>query len=151
MSLLVLLGTVGAGIGLAAGLAFNLHLARSLGMPLAATLVNFGVGALLLFGLWLLGLDGARPTHMPPLWTLLGGLLGATYVTLSLVGAARLGVGTSTIAVTFGQVVGALLISGLGWFGQLPQRPSVTDLLSAGLLLAAVAVLSRDREKAATK
>jgi bacterial/archaeal transporter family-2 protein len=146
VNLLVILGTLGAGIGLAAGLAFNLRLAKSLGMPMAAPLVNFAVGAAALLGLWVLGVDGARPSNLPPLWTLLGGLLGSSYVTLSLIGAARLGVGVSTVAVTFGQVVGALVISGLGWFGQTPQRPTLTGLLSAALLLGAVAVLTRDRQ-----
>lgn len=148
MSLAVLLGTIGAGLGLSAGLAFNLRLARSLGTPLAATLVNFTVGAALLLGLWLLGVDGARPDALPPLWTLLGGLLGATYVTLSLIGAARLGVGLSTVAVTLGQVLGALLIGAAGWLGQTPQRPTLTAWLSAALLLGAVALLARDRQRA---
>jgi bacterial/archaeal transporter family-2 protein len=147
MNLLVVIGTLGAGIGLAAGLAFNLRLARALGIPLAATLVNFLVGALVLFVLWWLGLDGARPAHFPPLWTLIGGLLGSTYVTLSLVGATRLGVGVSTVAVTFGQVVSAVLITGLGWFGQSLQAPTWQGVLSALLLLAAVAVLANDRER----
>jgi bacterial/archaeal transporter family-2 protein len=147
MNLLVVIGTLGAGIGLAAGLAFNLRLARGLGIPLAASLVNFLVGASVLFMLWLLGLDGTRPTQFPPVWTLIGGLLGSTYVTLSLVGAARLGVGVSTVAVTFGQVVSALLITGLGWFGQSPQAPTWQGVLSAVLLLTAVAVLASDRER----
>lgn len=147
MNLAVVLGTIGAGIGLAAGLAFNLRLARALGMPLAASLVNFVVGAALLLGLWLLGLDGTRPNAVPPLWMFMGGLLGASYVTLSLIGAARLGVGVSTVAVTFGQVVSALVITGLGWFGQTPQAPSLPSVLSAVLLLGAVALLANDRER----
>lgn len=147
MNLIVLLSTLGAGLGLSAGLAFNLRLARALGTPLAATLVNFVVGAVLLFSLWSFGLDGARPSTFPPFWTLFGGLLGATYVTLSLVGAARLGVGVSTVAVTLGQVLGALLITAVGWFGQTPQRPTWTALVSAALLLGAVALLSLDRER----
>lgn len=147
MNLLVILGTLGAGIGLAAGLAFNLRLAKSLGMPLAATLVNFVVGASALLGLWLLGVDGARPSSLPPLWTLLGGLLGSSYVTLSLIGAARLGVGVSTVAATFGQVVSALVITSFGWFGQASQRPTLTGIFSAALLLAAVVVLTRDRQQ----
>jgi bacterial/archaeal transporter family-2 protein len=142
----VVLGTIGAGLGLAAGLAFNLRLARALRMPLAASMVNFLVGATLLFTLWFFGLDGTRPSGLPPLWMLIGGLLGATYVTLSLVGAARLGAGVSTVAVTLGQVLGALIITALGWFGQTSQRPTWTGLLSALLLLAAVVVLAKDRE-----
>ncbi len=151
MNIVVLLGTVGAGIGLAAGLAFNLRLAKALKMPLAATLVNFMVGAMMLFGLWLLGVDGTRPDSFPPLWMIGGGLLGASYVTLSLVGAAKLGVGVSTVAVTFGQVVGALIITALGLFEQKPQLPSLTSILSAVLLLAAVFILTKDRTNHAQK
>jgi bacterial/archaeal transporter family-2 protein len=73
-------------------------------------------------------------------------LLGSTYATLSLVGAARLGVGVSTVAVTFGQV-SALVITGSGWFGQLPQSPTWQGVLSAVLLLAAVAVFASDHER----
>ncbi len=151
MSLLVVLGTVGAGVGLSAGLAFNLRLARALGTPLAATLVNFAVGGALLFTLWLLGVDGARPAALPPLWMLPGGLLGATYVVLSLAGAARLGVGLGTVAATLGQVAGALVITGAGWLGQAPQRVTPARVLSAVVLLGAVALLAWDRERAARR
>jgi bacterial/archaeal transporter family-2 protein len=147
VNLLVILATLGAGIGLSAGLAFNLRLAGALGTPLAATLVNFVVGASVLLCLWFVGVDGSRPSSFPPLWMLLGGLLGATYVTLSLMGAAWLGVGVSTVAVTLGQVLGALVITAAGWLGQTPQRPTWTALLSAVLLLGAVALLARDRER----
>lgn len=147
MNVLVLLATVGAGIGLSAGLAFNLKLAKSLKTPLAASLVNFVVGASLLLLLWFLGLDGKRPTSFPPVWMLLGGLYGATYVTLSLITAARLGVGVSTVAVTLGQILGAMVITSAGWFGQKPQLPSWTAILSAMLLIGAVALLAKDRER----
>lgn len=147
MSLLVVLGTAGAGVGLSAGLAFNLRLARALGTPLAASLVNFAVGAGVLLALWAVGVDGARPSAAPPLWTLAGGVFGATYVVLSLASAARLGVGVGTVAVTLGQVLGALVVTGAGWLGQTPQRPTGSALLSAALLVAAVGVLAADRAR----
>lgn len=147
MNLLVLLATVGAGIGLSAGLAFNLRLAKALKTPLAASLVNFVVGASVLLLLWVFGLDGTRPTSFPPVWMLLGGLYGATYVTLSLITAARLGVGVSTVAVTLGQILGAIVITSAGWFGQAPQPPSWTAMLSAVLLVSAVGLLAKDRER----
>jgi bacterial/archaeal transporter family-2 protein len=147
MNLLVIFATVGAGIGLSAGLAFNLRLAKALGTPLAASLVNFIVGASVLLWLWFFGLDGARPSSFPPMWMLLGGLCGATYVTLSLITAARLGVGVSTVAVTLGQILGALVITSAGWLGQTPQHPSWTAILSAVLLIGAVALLAKDRER----
>ena len=146
MTLLVILATIGAGVGLAGGLAFNLRLAKALKTPIAASLVNFSVGASVLLLLWVLGVDGTRPTAMPPLWMLIGGLLGSSYVTFSLISAGRLGAGLSTVAVTFGQVVGALVITGFGWLGQAAKAPNLLSLLSAVLLLAAVALLARDRE-----
>lgn len=151
MNPVLLLGTVGAGVGLAAGLAFNLRLARALGSPLAASLVNFGVGAAVLFCLWLLGVDGARPAAFPAAWMLLGGLCGATYVTLTLAGAARLGVGLSTVAVALGQVLGALFTGAAGVLGQASRRPTLAEVLSAALLVTAVALLGRDRERAAAR
>jgi bacterial/archaeal transporter family-2 protein len=146
MNLLVILATVGAGVGLSAGLAFNLRLAKALGTPLAASLGNFVVGASVLLCLWFFGLDGVRPSSFPPLWMMLGGLFGATYVTLSLITAARLGVGVSTVAVTLGQILGAMVITSAGWLGQTLQRPTWTAILSAGLLMVAVALLAKDRE-----
>lgn len=146
MNPVIVLATVGAGFGLAAGLAFNLRIARALGVPVAATLVNFltGMGTVLLF--WLLGVGRHALSGDPAPWMLLGGLFGATYVTLALVTAARLGAGVSTVAVTLGQVLGALVIGAGGWLGQEARLPSPGALLSAALLLAAVAVLARDRE-----
>lgn len=148
MNWLVLLGTVGAGLGLSLGAAFNLRLLQSVRVPLAASLVNFAGGALVLLALWALGLDGHRPDHWPPVWTLMGGLLGATYVTLNIVGAARYGIGVSTVAVTLGQVLGALLITSQGWFGQRAQPLNWQAWLSAALLLGAVGLLARDRMQA---
>ncbi|GAA5533541.1 DMT family transporter [Deinococcus aluminii] len=147
MNLAVLLGTLGAGVGLAAGLAFSVRLSGALGSPLAATLVNFLVGGVLMVVLWGLGLDGARPAQLPEGWMLTGGLLGAAYVTLSLLVAARLGVGVSTVAVTLGQLLGALVIPALGWLGQTRQAPTPGGLLSAALLAVAVALLASDRQQ----
>lgn len=145
MNLLILLGTIGAGLGLSAGAAFNLRLLHEVRVPLASTLVNFLGGTLLLFLLWGLGVNGARPDHWPPAWMLIGGLLGSTYVTLNLIGAARLGIGVSTVAVTLGQVLSALIITSQGWFGQAARQPTPQAWLSAALLLCAVALLGLDR------
>jgi bacterial/archaeal transporter family-2 protein len=145
MSPLLVFATIGAGIGLAGGLAFNLRLAKALKVPLGASFVNFVVGASVLLLLWAAGLDGARPSVLPPAWMLIGGLLGSTYVTLSVIGAARLGVGLSTVAVTLGQVLGAALITAFGLFGQRAQSPNWTTVASALLLIGAVALLGRDR------
>ena len=147
MSLVFLLGTVGAGVGLSAGLVFNLRLAGALGTPLAASLVNFAVGAAVLLALWLAGVDAATASALPPAWMLSGGLLGAMYVTLNLASAARLGTGVTTVTVTLGQVTSASLVTAAGWLGQTAQRPDAPGVLSAALLVGAVALLVKDRER----
>jgi bacterial/archaeal transporter family-2 protein len=144
----IILATFGAGFGLAAGLAFNLRLSRALGTPLGSTLANFWIGAITLLSLWLLGVGGTRPSELPPFWMLLGGMVGATYVALSLISALRLGVGLGTIAATFGQVLSAQIITALGWLGQSAKPPSILSVSSAVLLLLAVALLAKDREQA---
>ncbi|WP_291423841.1 DMT family transporter [Deinococcus sp.] len=146
MNWLVVLGTLGAGLGLSGSAAFNLRLLQAVRVPLAASLVNFSGGAALLLLLWACGIDGHRPDHWPAAWMFIGGPLGAIYVTVNIIGAARFGIGVSTVAVTLGQVLGALLISSLGWFGQHAQRPSWQAWLSALLLLGAVGLLAQDRQ-----
>jgi bacterial/archaeal transporter family-2 protein len=148
MNFPIILATLGAGFGLAAGLAFNLRLSKALGTPLGSTLANFWIGAVTLLSLWALGVGGIRPSQIPPPWMFLGGMVGATYVTLSLVSALRLGVGVGTIAATFGQVLSAQVITALGWLGQNPKPPSLMAVGSAVLLLLAVALLAKDREQA---
>lgn len=147
MNAIVVVAAIAAGIGLAGGLAFNLRLAAAVKTPLAASLVNFLVGAAACICVWFIGVDGAIPAATPAPWMLLGGVFGASYVTLSLITATRLGVGISTVAVTLGQVLGAALITGLGWFGQPAQAPSWTTIVSALLLLGAVGMLAEDRRR----
>ncbi|WP_211238297.1 DMT family transporter, partial [Deinococcus pimensis] len=51
----------------------------------------------------------------------------------------------STAAVTLGQIIGARVIDHYGLLGQAVREVSAADLLGAALLLAAVALLARDR------
>lgn len=143
-----LLGTLGAGLGLSLGLVFNVRLSAHARHPVLATLVNF-VTALCVTGtLTLLGVLG--PAGVPgaaPWWLFGGGLVGATYVTLTLLTARRLGVAISTAGVTLGQILGARIIDAFGLLGQ-PSRPvSGAALLGAGMLFAAVLLLARERAR----
>ncbi len=146
--LAALLGTVGAGLGLSMGLVFNVRLAQHTGHPVLASLVNFLVAFVLTSVLALLGILGTAhlPSHAP-LWALGGGLVGATYVTLTLFTARALGVAASTAGVTLGQILGARLIDAFGLLGQQVRPVSSAALFGVLLLFLAVAVLARERAR----
>lgn len=146
----VVLGTIGAGLGLSAGVALNVRLAQALRTPIAATLVNFIVGGTVLTTLWLAGVDPAVAGARGAPWMYAGGLLGVAYVSSSLVVGGRLGIALGTIAVTLGQITGALVIAGFGLLGQAQRAPSFLSLGSALLLVAAVALLASDRARMAS-
>ena len=144
--LAALLGTVGAGLGLSVGLVFNVRLAQHAGHPVLASLVNFLVAFVLTSVLALLGILGMAhlPTHAP-LWAFGGGLVGATYVTLTLFTARALGVAASTAGVTLGQILGARLIDALGLLGQQVRPVGSAAVIGVVLLFLAVGILARER------
>lgn len=143
--LAILLGTLGAGFGLSLGLALNLRLSAHTRQPMLASFINFAGGLAVMSTLSLLGVMGPAAWPAAPWWAFLGGVVGAAYVTLTLLSAARLGVAASTAAVTLGQLAGARLIVGFGWLNQPTRILSLTDVLGAALLLVAVALLARER------
>lgn len=148
--LAALLGTLGAGLGLTVGLALNVRLAAHARHAVLASLVNFLVGLVITALLARLGVGGAARAPLGvPLWVLLGGAVGAAYVTATLFTARALGVAASTAAVTLGQILGARLIDAYGLLGQSVRPVGTADLLGAGLLFVAVVLLARERGRAA--
>ncbi len=133
-----------AGVAVALQQAANGQLARATGEPLVAGMINFVVGlaALLLLAGVVTGFHAPRGWSAPPAeW--LGGLLGATIATGTAILVSRLGVLRLMIAVTAGQVAGALVIDLVA-----PVRgEGVTAATAAGVVLAfgAVALTARDR------
>jgi transporter family-2 protein len=101
--------------------AANAWLARGVGGPIAATIISFATGLMVL-----LLLNGAvfrqfpvvadlRAQPLPLLW--IGGILGATYVSANVFLAPRLGASASLCFVIAGQLVAAMTIDRLGLFG----------------------------------
>jgi bacterial/archaeal transporter family-2 protein len=143
--IVALLGSIGAGLGLSVGLAFNVRLAAHTGDTVLASLINFVGGALVTGILFAIGIGATRDATVAPLWAYLGGAVGAVYVTLALFTARQLGVAASTAAVTLGQVAGARLIDAFGWLGQVQHAVSLADIAGTILLFAAVVLLSKER------
>jgi len=118
----------------------NAEAASRLGHPLAAATMSFCVGTMVL--LLLTAVFARSGTHLGalktmPLYMLIGGgLLGAIYVTVTLVLAPRIGVAAVMALGIAGQLVTALLIDRLGLFELLERG------LSAGRVSGAVLVLA---------
>lgn len=138
---LVLIALGGVAIALQAPI--NAALSRSVGSPVAAAAVSFGVGFILLVALTFVGGSGAfGRLASVPVWQLAGGLLGAFYVWSMVSVVAGLGVVTAMAALIFGQLTAALLLDASGAFGIAVQTISLQRVLAV-LLVGAGLILSR--------
>jgi len=134
---------VGAGLTIQVGM--NATVRMTIGSPILATIVNFGVG---LAALVLLAVaSGARmvpgSAAVVPAWAWLGGLLGAAYVAATTVLGPKLGAATLLALTLAGQMMAALLVDHYGVIG-FPQNPlTPTRLLGTALLVVGVLLIMR--------
>ena len=119
----------------------NSRLGRDLGSVQAATF-SFVVGtialalvALLFYG----GLGSFGQAAKAPSWALVGGLLGAVYVTVAIITVRTLGVSGLTAIVIAGQLAAAVVIDRFGLLGIAKQPIGVSRIV--GLVLLVVGVL----------
>jgi transporter family-2 protein len=142
--LLPLLGILVGGVFLASQAPINAALAKSLGDPVLAACISFGIGFVVLAVLS--AVRGAWPSGSAmataPWWSWLGGLLGAFYVAVVIWGVPQLGVVSTVAALVFGQVAAALILDAVGAFGLPVQAITWQRLLAAGMILGGL-VLSR--------
>lgn len=122
----------------------NAGLGRSTG-SLAAALVSFAVGTVALTAIVVLsGKAGGLGSASDVSWYyLIGGLLGAVYVTNALIAVAAIGAGGVAAATITGQLVASVTIDRLGLFGleEVPLSPE--RLLGVALLLAGTFLVVR--------
>lgn len=136
---LILTAVAGGLIALQAPI--NAGLGRSTG-SLPAALVSFGVGTIALAAIvGLSGEGGGLGSIFDVSWYyLLGGLLGAVYVTNALIAVSAIGAGGVAAATITGQLVASVAIDRLGLFGLdqvalTPSRVAGVALLLAGTVL----------------
>ena len=137
MEWLLLFVALGVGVFLPLQAGINAELRIWIGHPLQAALVSFVVGtlALLLLNLGLrLPIGGTENLGGAPWWVWVGGLLGATYVTMTVVLAPRLGAAAMLGAVMTGQLIGSLLLDHYGAVGY-PVRPISLERVGGAVLL----------------
>ncbi|MGC4025944.1 MAG: DMT family transporter [Mesorhizobium sp.] len=135
-----LLGIVVGGF-LAIQAPVNAELSRNLGMPVAAAGISFFVGAVVLglVTLLLVATNNAPPLNWrgPTLWMfLLGGFLGASFVTCNILLAPRLGAASLMAFLVAGQLIAGLLVDRFGAFGLAVREITMGRVAGAVLLLA---------------
>lgn len=142
--LAVLLG-VGAGCLVGMQAPINSRLGKSVGGVQAATF-SFLVGtvALVLIAAFVQGgLGNLGHVGRAPWWALVGGLLGAVYVTVALLAVRTLGASGLTAVVITGQVVISIVIDRFGLLGIAKQPIGFARVLGLALLVAGVVLVVR--------
>jgi transporter family-2 protein len=141
---LAVLLTAGVGGLIALQPPINAGLGRATG-NLPAALVSFAVGTLLLaLIVALVGQAGGLSSTFDVRWYyLIGGLLGAGYVTVALIAVSSIGAGGVAAATVTGQLTAAVVIDRLGILG-LEQTPfSAARIAGVVLLLAGTYLVVR--------
>jgi transporter family-2 protein len=142
--LAVLLG-VGAGCLVGMQAPINSRLGKSVGSVEAAT-ISFLVGTVALVLILLVvrgGVGGVGHVSRVPWWALVGGLLGAVYVSVALVAVRTLGASGLTAVVITGQLVISVLIDRFGLLGVARQAVGVQRIAGLVLLAAGVVLVVR--------
>jgi transporter family-2 protein len=133
----------GAFVGLQAPI--NARLGRQVGSLQAAT-ISFTIGTIALLLIASLSSRGIGPVSSAtraPWWALLGGILGAFYVTVALLTVRTLGVSGLTAIVVAGQLTIAVVIDRFGLLGVAKQQIGAPRIAGLILLLAGVVLVVR--------
>lgn len=141
---LAVLLTAAAGGLIALQAPINAGLGKSTG-SLPAALVSFGVGTIALAAIVLLsGRAGGLGSTFDVSWYyLLGGFLGALYVTNALIAVTAIGAGGVAAATITGQLTFSVVIDRLGLFGLDQVALSPERIAGVVLLLAGTALIVR--------
>jgi transporter family-2 protein len=138
---------VGVGAGCLVGMQapVNARLGKTVGSLQAATF-SFLVGtvALLLIAAFVRGgLGSLSQVRNVPWWALVGGLLGAVYVTVALIAVRTLGASGLTAVVITGQLAISVAIDRLGLFGLAKQHIDASRIVGLVLLVVGVVLVVR--------
>ena len=106
------------GVAVAVQPSINGRLAQRVG-AVESSLISFAVGTVVLFAIVVLGgrLGNLRGFADARWWELTGGLLGAFFVTLTIVVVPRIGTASAMAAIIAAQLIAGLLLDQFGVFG----------------------------------
>jgi transporter family-2 protein len=134
LTLLVLMAC--GGIAVALQPSINARLAQKVG-SFESSLISFAVGTVALVAVILLSgrSSGLRAVGAASWWELTGGLLGAFFVTMTIVAVPRLGTTAVMAVIITGQLSAGAILDHFGVFGL--RQISLTPLRFTGMLLLA--------------
>jgi transporter family-2 protein len=124
----------------------NARLADDLPTRVHGTLVNFLVGGLILLVVTtVVGWKGFSLSRVSaaPWWAWVGGFIGATYVSMGIFVAPKVGTVTLLGAVLVGQVTGSLVVDHFGLVGISPRPVSLARIGGVALLLVGMYLVQR--------
>ena len=123
----------------------NSLLGKSIG-TFQAAFVSFTVGTIALCGIAAVsgGLGSVGELRSLPWHYLVGGLLGAAYVTCVLVTVRTLGAGGITAATISGQLTMSVLVDRFGWLGVEKEPVSAAKIAGIALLAAGTFLIVRE-------
>lgn len=118
----------------------NGHLGMCLGSALQSSFVSFAVGTCILSAAYavrrLAGtIEPVRKGHIPP-WMLTGGILGSAYVFMNCFLVPEIGTGTTVVLTITGQMIGSVIIDGLGLLNTEKKHTGPAQIASLALVLA---------------
>ena len=135
-----------AGMAAPTQFAINSQLRQVVGGPVLAAALSFLVGTIILLMAAVVlsrSVPELGPIMSAPPWMYLGGLLGAFYVSASIVLTPRLGVATTIGLFLAGQVIASIVIDHFGLFGVAVQPASIPRILGALLIIVGVVLVQR--------
>ncbi|MDR9793633.1 DMT family transporter [Aeribacillus sp. FSL K6-2848] len=122
----------------------------SLGKKIGAVegaFVSFFVGTMVLaFLVLFFGKGNITDLFQVPKWNLLGGFLGAMFVTFTIISVPKVGVAVTLLAGIIGQMAISVIIDHFGLFGMPKNRIDINRLIGIGLMLTALFFLYRGSE-----
>lgn len=131
------------GIAIALQPSINGRLAQKIGI-IESSCISFAVGTIILLGGALLAGKGSfRGLAAASWWELSGGVLGAFFVTMTIIAVPRIGTTSAMVAVIGAQLTTGILLDHFGLFGFRTIPIDGKRLLGAVLLLAGTALIFR--------
>ncbi|HNB73268.1 MAG TPA: DMT family transporter [Acidobacteriota bacterium] len=120
--------------------AINAQLRTYVVNPFYSSLISFVVGTVALLVIALIsnatGQTGNwRGATQAPSWLLIGGVLGAIYVTSAILAIPKIGAGSVATSLIVGQLLAALMLDHFGWIGLPRFELTGSRIFGAGLLI----------------
>jgi bacterial/archaeal transporter family-2 protein len=133
-----------SGAALAVQVGLNNGLKERMDQPVQAALISFATGTLALFAFTLAlrpGWPRASSLAGSPWWIWLGGVVGASYIMLTITFSGRLGAAGWLGVVVTGQILTSVLLDHYGLVGFASHPATPWRWMGVGLLLAGAAIV----------